>query len=575
MNLPVPIPRLSSPRRSDAFLSWILLRTKFRIRRSQFRTTAERHPGRVAMQLFLVIPSLLAIGVLFFVTMRDVLSAAETDRDATAILGTLLTLTMMAAFIGSTTTALQSLYLSNDLPFLMTLPVPLRVIYADKFVDAMTGAIPGAFFGVVFLAAYATTQSDSVLIVPAALFAEAMVIALATTAAVLVVALVTRSVPPVRARIFLLGISFSLVVVTMTIWTAILPARGMDEGGRRSLAALGNSLEWLPTTWIAQAVAAAARGDSQRAWSEGVRVAVVLGAANVVSYQVFARSFASGIALARTTLIPRQRRALARRLSTIVTVLPQDVGAIVVKEWLTAVRDLKRLSGIIWPMGVVAVYGFGSARRQTSAGDDAIYHFWLANASIALVPWAVSLGLAIFAFGSEGRSVHLLRLIPVSPRRIFLAKVIASAIPVAIVSELAAVVVGTATGGSVGQVVGMMALVAWGSAGFVTIDTAAAAFAPNFEADQVQRSTELVGRGLSIVAGSAFGLASAVAVGRIIFFINGPPHALAGVLSWKLIGSDVLGWPLVLAAVAAALATLLVVSRFAVRCIDDLVRNGP
>ncbi|MBD0324714.1 MAG: hypothetical protein ICV72_15220 [Aldersonia sp.] len=215
-----------------------------------------------------------------------------------------------------------------------------------------------------------------------------------------------------------------------------------------------------------------------------------------------------------------------------------------------------------------------TASRRYPADADAL-RFWQANAALALVPWAVSLGISIYAFGSEQRAVHLLRLLPLGPRRLFLAKVIAALAPVVILSELIALVVAVATGGGWREVAGMALLVAWGSCGFVTIDTAAAAFAPNFEADHIQRSTDLVGRAFGMIAGAAFGLVSAVAVARVIFFAGGVPTSLQSTFAWEIAGLHPLGWPLAVGAALTALAILALVVTIAVDRLRDLILNGP
>jgi ABC-2 type transport system permease protein len=573
MNRTATLRSESSPRRWDGSLGWAILKARVRIRRSQFRVAARRHPGRIAMQVSLILPAFLLLGFLLFVAIGDVLTIARNDAEANAVLASLLTLSAIAAFIGSSTTALQSLYLSNDIAFLMTLPVPLRVLFAGKFVDSVTGSLPGAFLGAVTLAAFGAGRADSLLYLPFAVLAAAMVILMATAGAVLVVALVTRSIPPKRARVYLFGISFAIVVAATAAFQAIGATPRPGDNDSRSLVAIGESMRWLPTGWIARVTAQAAEGDGSQAIAEAVWPSIVLGTVVVAAYQVFARSFAKGVAAAGATPAPRRQSTLVRRLEPLAALLPHDIGALVVKEWLTGFRDLKRLSGVIWPLGVVSVYGFASARQQ--ADGDGPYQFWLGNASLTLVPWALSLGFSIYAFGSEGRSIHLLRLLPVSPRRLFVGKAVAAIVPILLFSEIIALVVGVATGGGIGAMAGMAVLVAWGSIGFVIIDTAAAAYAPNFEAEHIQRSTELVGRGLGIVAGTAFGLASAVAAGRIVFFVEGPPEALAGPLAWNVAGVQPLGWPLVVVAIVAALGVLYAVTTIANASIADLIRNGP
>lgn len=576
MNEAITPGRIAPAGRWDGALGWVILRMRLKIRRHRFRLAVEHHPGRIALQTFVVIPALFVLGLLLFVGIGSGLLTAPNEHDATAMLAALLTLTAVASFIGSSTTTLQSLYLSSDLPFLMTLPVPLRVLYAGKFIEAMAGAIPAGFFGLVVLAAYGASRAESVLYLPVAILAEVLVLTMAASLSVIVVALVTRSIPARRARLFLFGISLAIVGLTAVVWNAIAPSQHHlgTAGGDRSIAAVGDSIGWLPTAWLARAIGAASAGNARHAVDLGAAGAAATVASLVVSYQVFSRSFAKSVAMARVTPAPRSSTTLARRLSAVVDLLPQDVGALVVKEWLTILRDLKRLSGVIWPLGVVAIYGVSTSRRNpASAGGP--YAFWEANAALALVPWAISLGLSIYAFGSEQRAVHLLRLLPIGPRRLYLAKAIAAFVPVALLSEAIALVVGVATGGDWLEVGGMAVLVAWNAAGFVAVDTAAAAFAPNFEAEHIQRSTELVGRAFGMAAGAAFGLATAVAVARLVFFVGGVPHQLKGVAGWQALGIRPFDWPLVLAAAAAACGILTGVMKFAVGRIDDLIRKGP
>jgi hypothetical protein len=567
----------TSPRRRwDGSLGWVILRTGLKIRRHRFRAAVTRHPGRVALQTFVVIPAVFVFGLLLFVGISGGMASATSDHDATSMLVALLTLTAVAAFVGSSTTALQSLYLSNDLAFLQTLPVPQRVLYGSKFVEAMAGAVPAAGFGFVVLAAYGASRAESLLVLAAAVLAEVMVLTTATASAVVVVALVTRSIPARRARVFLFGISLTFVAATLLVWNTIAPSQqhlGM-QGGDRSIAAVGESLGWLPSAWLARAVAAAAAGETRHAVGTGARAAALTVVCVLTSYQVFARSFARSVAMTRAASAPRPSTSLARRLATTVDLLPQDIGALVVKEWLTILRDLKRLSGVIWPLGVVVVYGVSSSRRHTG-GATGPYTCWEANAALALVPWAISLGLSIYAFGSEQTTVHLLRLLPISPRRLYLAKAIAAFVPVVLLSEVIALVVGATVGGSVFDVGGMAILVAWGAVGFVAIDTAAAAFAPNFEAEHIQRSTELVGRAFGMAAGAAFGLASATVTARLLFFAHGVPRRLAGAAGWQLLGIHPLGWPLAIAAAAVACTVLALVVGIAVDRVDDLIRRGP
>lgn len=263
-----------------------------------------------------------------------------------------------------------------------------------------------------------------------------------------------------------------------------------------------------------------------------------------------------------------------QRLQRLTEPLPQGIGAIVLKEWLTIFRDLKRLSGVIWPLGVVAIYGI-SASRSADSDQSQAFAFWQANAALALLPWGVSLGLSIFAFGSEQRAIHLLRLLPIGPRRLFAGKMVAAALPILLFSEIVTITLSLANGASIGELTGMMLLVAWATVGFVSIDTAAAAFAPNFEADHIQRSTTLVGRVFGMVLGAGFALMTGLAATRLILYTDDPPLGIRDALAWEIASINPLGVPLVIAGLLAALATIFIAVAIAINRLDDLIRNGP
>lgn len=579
MNLPA---RLRIPDASiarwDGEIGWRLVRTRLTIRRHQFRNGIRRHPGRLAIQTLVVLPAIGLIGLFLFLGLASGFAATRSDGDATALLTTILTLTLIAAFIGSSTTALQSLYLSNDLSFLLTLPIPFRVLFADKFIAAMSGTFPAALFGVISLAAYGTGRGWTVALVPIALIALIVTIVLATATSVFVVALVTRSIPARRARLVLLSISLSIVGLTLVVWNAIAPSQqhfGM-AGADQSIIRFGESIRWTPMSWGAQAVAAASSsnlGTAIRLASDAMVLTII---ATVTSYQMFARTFSRSVAATRVATMSKASVHHLRLLLRAVAPLPRGIGAVVMKEWLSIFRDFKRLSGVIWPVGVVSIYAISASRsvdedRMTSE----VLAFWQANAPLALLPWGISLGLTIFAFGHEGRAIHLLRLVPIGPRKLFAGKLLAAAIPIAVFSEIVAIIVSIAAGARFIDLLGMTALVAWSTAGFVTIDTAAAAVAPNFEADHIQRSTTLVGRAFGMVMGAAFAFVSAVAVARLIFFSAEPPAALQGALAWEVANIQPLGLPLVIGALLLAAGIVLSAMKVGINRLDDLIRNGP
>jgi hypothetical protein len=294
---------------------------------------------------------------------------------------------------------------------------------------------------------------------------------------------------------------------------------------------------------------------------------------SLFAFHTFAQGFSIGYTKIRGVQVARPKRPLAAASARAIAWLPQDLGALVLKEWLVMFRDLRRLSGAIWPVGMVAVYTIALS-RQNSHSSSGELRFWLSNAPLALLPWGASLGISIYAFGTEGRNLELLRSAPVRPSGIFFAKAFASFVPVFIAAEAATLIVTTVRNATGEQTLGMVGIVAWAAIGYVLIDASASALSPNFDADHVQRSTSFAGRANGIIIGAAFGIFSAVAIGRIVLFSVEPPESLRSALHWQTAGVSPLGWPLVVVTTCIAVGVVAAAVRSASASVGRLIRDG-
>ena len=356
---------------------------------------------------------------------------------------------------------------------------------------------------------------------------------------------------------------------------AIVPGGDAGRGITTSMARAGERLAWLPSGWAGRAVVAAGDRDlATLALYGGLTLAFAL-AAGFGSFAVFGRTFVISAARLRAAATPRPRPRAGIGGDRLLALLPRQLSALIVKEWLTIGRDLRRLSGAVWPLGMAALYAVTLGRNEAPPVETTpALLFWLAVGPVILVPWAASLGIAIYAVGTERRNIHLLRLLPVTPSTILLAKIIASALPVVVLSEAAAIGVALTQRATLGQTLGLVALVAWASAGYVTIDTAGAAIAPNFEAKQVQRATGFLGRAVSFAAGVLFTITSAAAICRLIFFATGVPAPLRPYFGFEVLGVALLGWPLVALGGLGAVLTIAFAFSLAEDRLAQLVRVG-
>ena len=441
-----------------------------RVRRRYAWSKLKGHPSEKrrfkATKAIVILGPIVLLCSFLFVMVEQVFASTSSAVDAEVILGTLLALTALGCFVGSSTTALQSLYLSNDLPFLMTLPLPLRVIYGGKLIDAMAGALPAGVVLTLVLAAFGFQTGGRSLYIAVALVCIVLILLIATSCSVLLVAAVTRFVPAKRAKFFLIGGSFAIAFAVWSLWRALIPEQTLSADGtfRHETGAARGVVPLTPAGWAADALSAAAAGHASRTLVAGLAFTAFAATCTFLSYWVFAKSFAIGYAKVRGLAGARPKRPFATAAANAVAWLPQDVGALVVKEWLVMFRDLRRLSGAFWPIGMVAVYTVALTRGGQHGADDGL-NFWLANGPLVLLPWGASLGISIYAIGTEGRNFELLRIAPMLAGRLFFSKAVASFVPVVIGTEVATLIVTMVGRSSAGQIAAMATIVFWAAAG--------------------------------------------------------------------------------------------------------------
>jgi ABC-2 type transport system permease protein len=547
----------------------------------RYRTIWQRYRGRrsgsrllLATKAIVIFFPLFLIGMVLFVAFQQVFSAVESKALAETVLASLIALIVVASFVCSSTTALQSLYLSNDLPFLMTLPLPLGAIYGGKILDAMTGTLPTSFVMVLLLSAYGIAQGGGILYFAVAIVCLALTMLVSTSTSVLFVAAVTRYIPPKRARLVLVLGTLFLLIGVWSLWVALLPTVHETNGEPTfETGSAGDLIAITPAGWAAHALSSAASGNISGLAVTGSAFVMVVALCSLFAFHTFAQGFQIGYTKIRGVQAARPKRPLAAASARAIAWLPQDLGALVLKEWLVMFRDLRRLSGAIWPVGMVAVYTIALSRQNYHSSSGEL-RFWLSNAPLALLPWGASLGISIYAFGTEGRNLELLRSAPVRPFGIFFAKAFASFVPVLMATEAATLIVTTIHKATFEQGLGMVGIVAWAAIGYVLIDSSASALSPNFDADHVQRSTSFAGRANGIIIGATFGIFSAVAIGRTILFFVEPPESLRSALDWQTAGVSPIGWPLVVVTSSIAVGVVAATVRSASASVGRLIRDG-
>jgi hypothetical protein len=548
---------------------------KLRVTRNRLAVTRRKSPVLTSLQFGLAVPGTVAFTALLTVAFASAFSSLKDDGLATTLLAALFATGSIGSFIGSSTTALQALYLADDIPFLLTLPIPLRVLFGSKFVEAAIGALPPSILVVSGTLGYGLTRSHNALFWLVAPILLVSSIVTATSISVVVVSVVTRYIPPKRAKLFLFAVSMSVIAISIFGWRLLAPRPDVlgNVVAHREYDPLWHAIALTPAGLGAQSMTDIGRGRIYAGIIlAGLHVAAAI-AMLCFSSAVFQRTFIRG--LDRTTAVQTSapHESLSVWLSSTAGFLPQRFGALVLRDWLTLVRDLKRLSGVMWPLGVVLIYTVILGHNGGAPFTSARLTFWSKNGSLALLPWGLSLGLSVYSFGSEGRNVHLLRSLPASGPVIFFSKAFASALPIAVLTIGAAATSLWFRHAPFAWSLELLLVMAWMIAGYVLIDTSAAALAPNFDAQNVQRTITLTGRLFSFVFGGAFGLATLTLVGRFILVGSGVPNRWRDVIQTQVAGVQPLGWPLIVVASGISIGAVAMSTLLAIRQTNHLLRN--
>lgn len=551
-----------------------IVASKLQASRNRLKVMRRKTPVLVGFQLGVALPAMIGFAILLTFGFASAARAID-DDSGRSFLALMIACGCIGAFIGSSTTALQALFLADDVPFLLTLPIPMRALFGSKFIETAFGMIPAGAIFLASMAGYGLVRSDRILYWPVAMLVMLGFLAAATSCAVVVVSLVSRFIPPRRARVFLLGISVAVMTITLLAWAKVSPQPGSLDSSlpQQQLGRAWDILIWTPVGLGTVALAEAKSGDLILAAIALAGHLAVAGALISLSFKVFCRTYFRGLAHTQAVQVASPNASVTMWLERIARIFPRRVGALVLKEWLLLVRDLRRLSGAMWPVGMVVMYMVLLGRGGSSSFGASDLKFWSQNGSLALMPWGLSLGISVYSFGSEGRNIGLMRSLPYRARTIFVAKTLANAGPIVLISLGVATISLWLRDAPLVSSIQLIGLMIWMIAGYVVIDTSASALAPNFDTDQAQRTIGLAGRFYSFVVGGLFSLATLVGASRLILFTVDAPESLRGVFQFEVGSIHPFGWPLVGLAAGGALLAVFGAAATAVRSTQILLSD--
>jgi ABC-2 type transport system permease protein len=363
-------------------------------------------------------------------TLPEMKAAFLVERLLRAAFGAVAALVLL----GSLTTAVSTLFLSEELLALAALPIPHRRLLARQAsLTLMLACSPSLLLSVPALLVAASASSTSGLATAAGLLALSGLLLLAGSAGIAAALVLVRLVPPRRARLFAALLSALGLSVALVGFRAARPERLLDPVEALSvLSALGSSPPPAPG---ASPVAWAAHGSALALWGDAA--GLVPGAALLVLGLAAAAAVPAALAGVHRRVWRDMRETSASHARPARRRKVRSLGGLLLRaEAVTVLRDASTPAqiGSLAAVFVLDLLNVGLLPAADSSARDLVAGLQT-GLSLFLVS-ALSLRFAYPAVSTDGRAAAVLRTLPLDPRRHLLARWAARAIPAVLTSLL-------------------------------------------------------------------------------------------------------------------------------------------
>lgn len=515
---------------SDASALWVILRTELIALRNRLRL--RNRTGLVVVTALSLVFGGLAGGAIFSIGVAAGRFLTSTIDPLLAATFTGLSLLML--LLGFPT-VIASLFVGRDLLQLVVAPVRPRDIFVARLVKAMyanlmISAILGA--GVVGLGIGARAPF---LYFPIAFLLIAAQVLVVTSLQAILMTVIVRWVPARMARDVAAGVAGLTGVGLYLAWNLNL-RQTLGRRGRpdvSSLTSLVRPIDWLPTTWPAHALSAAAGGRVGTALAVVLATLVIAALLVATAQLLYERTLLSGLGIFGGSAVVWRRRVERPLRASTARGAASPTLAIARKDWLGFRRDVRRLTrlvpALLLPLGWVVAF---------SQQGPFLGGFWSNVALVTLLTMFMSSALALPSIPSEHRGFQLLRMAPIKMWQLLRAKVFIALPPVLAVMLVFNIAMALKSGSGVGQLLGLVILGVWLGAGFVSISVSGGAIDPRFEATDDRRSVGVLGSLGSLGAAVAFG---GLTVGAVALFVFGAQAATGTVELGPITSTPALG----------------------------------
>jgi len=365
----------------------------------------------------------------------------------------------LAIFLTSFGVLLQALYLANDMDFLLAAPIPIRAVFLSKLLQAVLPTfLLVMMFGLPVLFGLGMAGGYHILFFPLVLVVLAFLSLAAAGISSLLVMAVVRILPAKRVAEILAFLG-AVLAMLCSQWSNLT---GMNSGmvspeqifkGTQVISTLNSN--WSPLTWGGRGLVDLGEGR----WLSGIfflaLTLVLSGGVFWFTLNAAERLYYTGWASIQVgTQHKKNLRAVDRRekrgagAGIFLRLLPSEVRAIMLKDFLELRRDLRNMSQLVTPliMGIVfSIMVLRSGGEPPAGRGEApiwvmdLFRSALAYGSMAIalfVGWTLLSRLALISFSMEGKSYWIIKASPVSARKQLVAKFLIAYLPALILGWL-------------------------------------------------------------------------------------------------------------------------------------------
>ena len=368
---------------------------------------------------------------------------------ATKLIQILFFLGLGVAVMSSLTTAIASLFMSQDLEFHFSLPVNFNAWIAHRFLQIfIQSSWMLMAFGSPFIWFYLTLGETSIGVRILGVLTFAMVCSLPVVAAVLLSLLMVRVFPARRLHQMLLVLTIMLAGGIILLFRYMEPEQFIGPGGIEKfrgyidLVAL-DRFQWNPAIWAANLVTALNQGEWLAALSHAWKLILMEIGAFGLLFLAFHRFYRPSWDRALQSMSGEASEGANNGDSWLSGVLSSHQWGQEGREFLLFLRDPSQWSQIFVMLMLLGLYLFSISKIPENPFGGSLYHLALGNtAFVAFVCLSLTSRFVFASFSADGMALWLMKSSPGGWSKFIRSKVLVYGLPTVIFAELLAVLSG-------------------------------------------------------------------------------------------------------------------------------------